>query len=146
MPALGPPDVSLSPAGVPASAASRRIEVVGGVVSPRRSLPPRSQEEIRQQLPPCRVAVSAAISRRGTEHGSGLDTQRWERAFAHLYQFRRLRIRWEVRDDIHEAFLILGCALICWRRLNPSHQVFLQFGVAPLLDDHLVADRQLPRP
>jgi len=27
--------------------------------------------------------------------------------------FRRLRIRWEIRDDIHEAFLSLGCAIIC---------------------------------
>ncbi|MGX1887815.1 IS5/IS1182 family transposase, partial [Streptomyces sp. NPDC055287] len=46
--------------------------------------------------------------------------QRWvvERAFAHLHWFRRLRIRWEIRDDIHEAFLTLGCALICWRRLK----------------------------
>ncbi len=59
------------------------------------------------------------IARRGTEHGSGLGAQRWvvERAFAHLHWFRRLRIRWEIRDDIHEAFLTLGCALICWRRL-----------------------------
>src|SRR6266571_4844170 len=31
-----------------------------------------------------------------------------ERAFAHLHWFRRLRIRWEIRDDIHEAFLTLG--------------------------------------
>jgi hypothetical protein len=41
-----------------------------------------------------------------------------ERAFAHLHWFRRLRIRWEIRDDIHEAFLALGCALICWRRMK----------------------------
>lgn len=62
------------------------------------------------------------IARRGTEHGTGLGTQRWvvERAFAHLHWFRRLRIRWEIRDDIHEAFLILGCALICWRRLRTA--------------------------
>jgi hypothetical protein len=33
-------------------------------------------------------------------------------------KYRRLRTRWEIRDDIHEAFLTLGCALICWRRLN----------------------------
>ena len=32
--------------------------------------------------------------------------------------FRRLRIRWEIRDDIHEAVLSLACALICWRRLR----------------------------
>jgi hypothetical protein len=24
----------------------------------------------------------------------------------------------KIRDDIHEAFLTLGCALICWRRLS----------------------------
>ncbi|MET7737627.1 IS5 family transposase [Streptomyces sp. NPDC005402] len=61
------------------------------------------------------LGVKPLIARRGTEHGSGLGTQRRvvERAFAHLYWFRRLRIRWEIRDDIHEAFLILECALIC---------------------------------
>ena len=66
------------------------------------------------------LGVKPVIARRGTEHGSGLGTQRWvvECAFAHLHWFRRLRIRWEIRDDIHEAFLTLGCALICWRRLN----------------------------
>nr|WP_286160441.1 IS5 family transposase [Streptomyces yunnanensis] len=65
------------------------------------------------------LGVKPLIARRGTEHGSGLGSQRWvvERAFAHLHWFRRLRIRWEIRDDIHEAFLTLGCALICWRRL-----------------------------
>jgi transposase len=65
------------------------------------------------------LGVKPLIARRGTEHGSGLGTRRWvvERAFAHLHWFRRLRIRWEVRDDIHEAFLTLGCALTCWRRL-----------------------------
>jgi transposase len=55
------------------------------------------------------------IARRGAEHGSGLGAQRWvvERAFAHLHWFRRLRVRWEIRDGIHGAFLTLGCALIC---------------------------------
>ncbi len=42
------------------------------------------------------------------------------RAFAHLHWFRRLRIYWEIRDDIHEAFLTLGCAVLCWRRLNSA--------------------------
>lgn len=47
---------------------------------------------------------------------------RWvvERSFALLHWFRRLRIRWEIRDDVHEALLKLGCALICWRRLHHS--------------------------
>lgn len=66
------------------------------------------------------LGVKPLIARRGTEHGSGLGTQRWvvERALAHPHWSRRLRIRWEIRDDIHEAFLALGCALICWGRLN----------------------------
>ncbi|MFE7673920.1 IS5 family transposase [Streptomyces albidoflavus] len=65
------------------------------------------------------LGVKPVTARRGTEHGSGLGAQRWfvERAVAHLHWFRRLRIRWEIRDDIHEAFLTLGCVLICWRRL-----------------------------
>ena len=59
------------------------------------------------------------IARRGTENGSGLGVHRWvvEQSFALLHWFRRLRIRWEIRDDIHEAFLSLACGIICWRRL-----------------------------
>jgi transposase len=34
-----------------------------------------------------------------------------ERTFAWLNQFRRLRVRYNLRADIHEAFLSLGCAL-----------------------------------
>jgi transposase len=41
-----------------------------------------------------------------------------ERTFAWLHQFRRLPIRWERRPDLHEAFLSLACALICWRQLT----------------------------
>jgi hypothetical protein len=54
------------------------------------------------------------------EHGSGLGVYRWvgEGALALLHWFRRLRIRWEIRDDIHDAFVTLGCAIICWRRLR----------------------------
>ena len=66
------------------------------------------------------LGITPVIARRGTGHGSGLGTYRWvvEAAFALLHWFRRLRIRWEIRDDIHEAFLTLGCAIICWRRLG----------------------------
>jgi len=41
-----------------------------------------------------------------------------ERTFAWLNQFRRLRVRYEKQADIHEAFLTLGCALICWHFLR----------------------------
>ena len=66
------------------------------------------------------AGITPIIARRGTAHGSGLGTYRWvvEQTFALLHWFRRLRIRWEIRDDIHEAFLRLGCAIICWRRLT----------------------------
>jgi len=55
-------------------------------------------------------------------HGSGLGTYRWvvEQTLALLHWFRRLRIRWEIRDDIHAAFLALACSIICWRRLKKS--------------------------
>ncbi|NKE63949.1 IS5 family transposase [Lentzea sp. PSKA42] len=64
--------------------------------------------------------ITPVIARRGSEHGSGLGVYRWvvEQTFALLHWFRRLRIRWEIRDDIHEAFLSLACGIICWRRLR----------------------------
>jgi hypothetical protein len=43
-----------------------------------------------------------------------------EGAIALLHWFRRLRIRWEIRDDIHHAFVTLGCAVICRRRLRTA--------------------------
>lgn len=67
-----------------------------------------------------RFEITLHIARRGTEHGSGLGVHRWvvEGALALLRWFRRLRIRRETRDDIHQAFITLGCAVICWRRLR----------------------------
>ena len=55
------------------------------------------------------------LAMRRTKNGSGLGRWRWvvERTFAWLNQFRRLRVRCDKRADIHEAFLSLGCALIC---------------------------------
>jgi transposase len=63
--------------------------------------------------------IKPTIARRGTSHGSGLGVHRYvvERTIALLHWFRRLRVRWEIRDDIHEAFLTLAAAIICWRRL-----------------------------
>lgn len=57
-----------------------------------------------------RFEITPYIARRGTEHGSGLGVHRWvvEGAVALLHWFRRLRIRWEIRDDVHQAFITLG--------------------------------------
>ncbi len=75
-------------------------------------------EAIRQGLRARRIVP--LLAQRNTAHGSGLGQWRWvvERTFAWLNQFRRLRIRYEKRADIHEAFLSLACALICWSFLR----------------------------
>lgn len=64
--------------------------------------------------------IKPVIARRATEHGSGLGRHRWvvERGFAHLHNFRRLRIRYERRPELHTALLVLACSILCWRRLK----------------------------
>ncbi|WP_017924347.1 IS5 family transposase, partial [Burkholderia glumae] len=64
--------------------------------------------------------IEPVIARRRTEHGSGLGKYRWvvERTHAWRHHFRRLRIRFERRADIHGAFLKLGCCSICWNTLQ----------------------------
>jgi len=66
------------------------------------------------------LAITPHLARKGTEHGSGLGVHRWvvEQTVALLHWFRRLRIRWEIRDDIHEAFMRIACSIICYRRLT----------------------------
>ncbi|MFE4413319.1 IS5 family transposase [Streptomyces sp. NPDC056821] len=67
-----------------------------------------------------RLGIKPMIARRGVAHGSGLGKVRWvvERAFAWLHQFKRLRIRYERRTDLHQELLELACSLICLRRLR----------------------------
>ena len=67
-----------------------------------------------------KAGITSVIAQRSTEHGSGLGMHRWviEQSIAVLHWFRLLRIRWEIRDDIYEAFLSLACGIICWRRLT----------------------------
>jgi len=68
------------------------------------------------------IGTKPMIPKRRTENGSGLGKIRWavERTISWLHQFRRLRIRYERRIDIHEAFLTIGCILICHRILERS--------------------------
>jgi transposase len=69
-----------------------------------------------------RRGIRHQIGHRRTAHGSQLGKTRWvvERTIAWLHQFRRLRIRYDRLPSIHEAFLRLGCAIICWRTLKNS--------------------------
>jgi transposase len=64
--------------------------------------------------------ITPRIARRGLESRAKLGRYRWvvERTIAWLHRFRRLAIRYERRDDIHDAFLVLGCALICLNQIR----------------------------
>ncbi|WUG06528.1 IS5 family transposase [Streptomyces sp. NBC_00466] len=64
--------------------------------------------------------IKPVIARRGVLHSSGLGAHRWvvERTIAWFHGFRRLRIRWERRDDIHEAFLGLATCLVTHRHVQ----------------------------
>jgi transposase len=66
--------------------------------------------------------IKPVIARRKTEHGTGLGRYRWvvERTFAWLHHFKRLLVRYDRSGAIHEAFLALGCCLVCFRRLQRS--------------------------
>jgi transposase len=73
----------------------------------------------------CRLALKARrigdrIARRGVESSERLGRFRWvvERTHAWLNRYRRLSVRYEQRDDIHAAFLSLGCALICLKQVQ----------------------------
>jgi transposase len=68
----------------------------------------------------CVRVTSRLLAMRNTENGSGLGRWRWviERTFAWLNQFRRLRLRYEKRADMHKALLSLACVLICWNFLQ----------------------------
>lgn len=64
--------------------------------------------------------IRPVLAWRNTENGSGLGVYHWvvERSLSRLHQFRRLRIRYERRSDIHSAFMTIGCIFICWRFLS----------------------------
>jgi IS5 family transposase len=64
--------------------------------------------------------IKRRIARKGVESSQKLGRHRWivERTLAWLAKYRRLTIRYERRDDIHEAFLQLGCSLICLNHLS----------------------------
>lgn len=67
-----------------------------------------------------RRGITSRIARKGIESKERLGRHRWvvERTHSWLNRFRRLKIRYERRADIHEAFLKIGCALICWNFLE----------------------------
>jgi transposase len=75
---------------------------------------PRCRKTLRQR------GIEARIARRGVDSSERLGRHCWvvERTLAWLSYCRRLCVRYERRADIHEAFLELGCALVCFKRLR----------------------------
>jgi transposase len=68
-----------------------------------------------------RRGIDTLLAKRRTTHASGLGRTWWvvEGTLAWLHRFRRLNIRYERLSCVHEAFLMLGCSLICWNFLKP---------------------------
>jgi len=64
--------------------------------------------------------IKVRIARRGLESSERLGRWRWvvERSFSWMASHRRLVVRYERRADIHEAFLQLACALVCFNNLQ----------------------------
>ena len=64
--------------------------------------------------------IAARIARPKVDSSTKLGRYRWvaERDFAWLHRNRRLLIRYERHPEFHDAFLDLGCALICWQFLE----------------------------
>jgi IS5 family transposase len=91
----------------------------------RRKRPQTLHADKAYDIPRCRRflrrrGIRIRIARKGVESSERLGRHRWvvERTLAWLNQFRRLTIRYERRQDIHEAFLSLGYALICLRAVE----------------------------
>jgi IS5 family transposase len=112
---------------------SKLLEEAVDAISPirkprrgRRGRPRKRPNELHADkaydFPRCREAlrkrgITPRIARRGIDSSEKLGRYRWavERTLSWVNRFRRLKVRYERRDDIHQAFLDLGCALICWR-------------------------------
>ena len=90
----------------------------------RRKRPDKLHADKGYDYPRCRAAlrrrhIRVRIARKGIDSSERLGRHRWvvERTLAWLNRFRRLTVRYQRRADLHQAFLTLGCALICFKAL-----------------------------
>jgi transposase len=96
----------------------------------RRKRPAKLYADKAYDIPRCRRflhrrRIRVRIARKGIESSDRLGRHRWviERTLAWLHRYRRLTIRYERRADLHQAFLTLGCALICFNHLPPQDRL-----------------------
>jgi hypothetical protein len=66
-----------------------------------------------------RRGIRPRIARRGIESSQRLGRHRWrvERALSWLSCYRRLQVRWDRGSERFFAFVLLACALVCFKRL-----------------------------
>ena len=107
-----------------------RVPPVGahGKFRPKALLADRAYDSAKHRAELRARGITPKIAKRGnaehpSQHGSGLGTERWvvERTISWLHNHRRLARRYDPRLDIHEAFLTIGCALICQQHLTRHH-------------------------
>jgi IS5 family transposase len=104
------------------------VDAIEPIRRPRgqpRKRPNKLHADKAYDFPRCREALSKRgitprIARRGIDPSEKLGRYRWavERTLSWVNRFRRLKVRYERRADIHQAFLDLECALICWRYIE----------------------------
>ena len=83
---------------------------------PKKSTPSQAYDARHCRAYLRQRGIKSRIARKGIDSSERLGRHRWvvERTLAWLNRFRRLTIRYERRADIYEAFLHLGCILVCW--------------------------------
>jgi transposase len=101
------------------------MPAVGGKPGPQRQKPDRLQGDRGYDSEPARqllrwLGITPLLPERSSEEG-GLGKLRWfvERTISWLHSFGRLRRRLDRLTEIQEAFLRLGCSLICLNFLGP---------------------------
>jgi transposase len=64
--------------------------------------------------------ITSRIARRGVESSTRLGRHRWkvERSLAWLGCYRRIQVRWERYSGRFFGFVVLACALLCFRTLQ----------------------------
>ena len=104
------------------------VEAISPIRRPRgqaRKRPEKLNADKGYAFPRCRKAlrkrgIKARIARRGIDTSEWLGRRRWvvERTLSWLNRFRRLKVRYERRDDAHQVCLELGCSLSCWNHVQ----------------------------
>src|SRR5918994_5547629 len=100
------------------------LDAVSSIRRPRgrpRKRPEKLHADKAYDSDRCREAlrkrgIAPRIARRRLHSSERLGRHRWvaERTLAWLNRYRRLKVRYERLADVHQAFLSLGCALVCW--------------------------------